>query len=605
MGKNLETKETVLITGATGFLGEYLVRRLVGEYRVLALGRNREKGKLLEAMGALFCPGDFTDDKTCCHYFKNVQYVIHAGALSSVWGKWEDFYKTNVTGTDNVARLCMENGVRRLVYISSPSVYTCKKDQYHIREEQAPRENHLNFYIRSKLLAEELIQGWHKKGLETVILRPRGLIGIGDTSLVPRLMRANRRIGIPLFNGGHNLIDLTCVENAADACRLALTAEKAPGGVFNITNGEPREFRELLEQFLTASGESPRYRNLPFPLIFCLAAFLEWLYRLLKLPGEPPLTRYTACTLGFAQTMDISRAREILGYRPQKALADSIREYGRWLTGIPEKPGLIEKASLYHCGSCTNRLDIIFRGMPRKKRRFPASAVLIRHRSLGNILFDAGYSREIFRGGLLLKLYRLVNPVSLKTGETIAEKIRKEGTDPGSVKTIILSHAHPDHCGGLSQFADYELIASKEVLESLQKPSPRSLVFKSLLPDPGSIRRMRLPGVPLKEHFLCRIFPQVYDLLGDGSIIGVLLPGHCKGQLGIWLPDLNLFLAADACWGSDLIRATPRMRLFPRLIQHNFRTYQDTLYRICRMKKEYPDIRVVYTHQRGKEQTYD
>ena len=59
------SKDTVLVTGATGFLGEYLVRRLTGKYRVLALGRNRDKGRYLEKLGAVFCPGDFTDESQC------------------------------------------------------------------------------------------------------------------------------------------------------------------------------------------------------------------------------------------------------------------------------------------------------------------------------------------------------------------------------------------------------------------------------------------------------------------------------------------------------------------------------------------------------------
>lgn len=92
----LNPQETVLVTGATGFLGEYLVRRLVKKYRVLALGRNKEKGKILEKSGAVFCPGDFTVREQCAQYFKGVHYVVHAGALSSVWGKWEDFFLTNV-----------------------------------------------------------------------------------------------------------------------------------------------------------------------------------------------------------------------------------------------------------------------------------------------------------------------------------------------------------------------------------------------------------------------------------------------------------------------------------------------------------------------------
>ena len=82
--QNQDLRQTVLITGATGFLGEYLVRRLTGEYRVLALGRNRERGRKLEAMGAVFCPGDFTDTETCSQYFKDVEYVIHADRKSVV-----------------------------------------------------------------------------------------------------------------------------------------------------------------------------------------------------------------------------------------------------------------------------------------------------------------------------------------------------------------------------------------------------------------------------------------------------------------------------------------------------------------------------------------
>ena len=629
-----KNRETVLVTGATGFLGKYLVQRLTGEYRVLALGRNREQGQQLEAYGAVFCPGDFTDRKSCASYFEDVHYVIHAGALSTVWGKWEDFYKTNVLGTNLVAELCMENKVRRLVYISSPSIYTKREDQLGIREEQAPRRNDLNYYIKSKLLAEKKIREWSRKGLESVILRPRGLIGIGDTSLVPRLLRANAKIGIPLFNGGHNLIDVTSVENAALACRLAMTAEGAAGKVFNITNGEPTEFRKLLEQFLEAIGEPPRYRELPFKLMYEMAEVLEWLYRTFQLSGEPPLTRYTVCTLGYAQTMDISRAREILGYCPEKTLQETIQEYGAWwkktyknpkaatlknqqsstytsnISNIPYKdtfgkrPGRINQVKLYQCGSCKNNLGIIYGGRAWEWRNFPARVALIQHRELGNILYDAGYSEEIFGDDIWLKLYRLLNPVLLDREDVISEKLKKDGIPLESVKTIILSHAHPDHVGGLSQFSNYELIASGEVLAALKKPSIRNLMFPNMIPPKGCIQKERPTGNQLHSHFLCKYFENVYDLLGDESVIGVLLDGHCKGQLGLWIPDFELFLAADACWGGDLIRDSLHMRLIPRWIQNDYAAYKDSLRRICLMKREHPQIQVVFTHQRGGEQTY-
>lgn len=624
-------KQTVLVTGATGFLGGYLVRRLTKKYRVLALGRNREKGRQLEAYGALFCPGDFTKKEECTPYFEGVDYVIHAGALSTVWGKWEDFYRINVLGTELVAGMCLEKGIRRMVYLSSPSIYTGREDQYDIREEQAPEKNELNFYIKSKIMAEKVIRKWERKGLETVILRPRGLIGIGDTSLVPRILGANAKTGIPLFREGRNLVDITSVENVALACELAMTAEGAAGRVFNITNGEPMAFGKILEQFLEAIGEQPHYRRLPFEVVYGVAGGLEWLYRSFGLAGEPPLTRYTVCTLGYAQTMDIRPAREILGYQPEKTLAESIQEYGVWWKenhrireaggkrgpggsaqsdsvkkaeshakpSDPARPGKVKEVTIYRCGSCTNNIGIMFRGMGWEKREFPARAALICHEEFGNILFDTGYSEGIFRGGPGLWLYRLLNPVHLKKEESISERLKRDGIPLESVKTILLSHAHPDHVGGLSQFSGYELVALEETLDALRRPRVRNLMFSNLVPPKGCIRRQCSPEGRLKDHFLCRYFEEIYDLFGDGSIIGVRLDGHCKGQMGVWIPDVRLFLAADACWGSDFIRATRRMRLLPRLLQNNFSAYEDSLRRICRMKRDYPQIKVIFTHQKG------
>lgn len=619
-------RDTILITGATGFLGGYLVKRLTKEYRVLALGRNRERGEELQKLGAEFCLGDFTDRKTCETYFQDVRYVIHAGALSTVWGKWEDFYRTNVAGTALVAELCLENGVERLVYISSPSIYTEKHDRYGIREEQAPEQNNLNFYIKSKLMAERVLGKMHEKGLGTVILRPRGLIGIGDTSLVPRLLRANGRVGIPLMREGRITVDLTSVENVAQACHLALTAPEADGKVFNITNGEPMEFRTLLERFLAAIGKQPNYRRLPFKAVYGTAGAFEWGYRTLCLPGEPPLTKYTVCTLAFSQTMDISRAREILGYEPEKSLMESIEEYGRWWKekeareerrnpgqhspkaepsqGLPKPPALIDVVKLYHCGSCTNDLHLLFRGHPGEKREFPAMAALIRHRRLGNILFDTGYSEAIYQGGLFHKLYRLLNPVHVRPEQAIDERLKADGISPESIGTIILSHAHPDHIGGLKKFSGYRLVASPGTMKTIDKPGIRDLVFTEMLPreKDGVIRRE--PEKRLTKYFLCQYFEEVYDLFGDGSLIGVVLNGHSPGQMGLWIPDLKLFLAADACWGGDLVRDTRRMRVIPRLIQKDFTEYKKTLQKLCRLKREHPETRIVFSHQRGSEKTY-
>lgn len=330
--------QKVLVTGATGFLGKYLVKQLLEQnYIVYAMGRNQAAGAELVRMGAIFCEADFTDRESCEAYFSGMDAVIHAGALSTVWGPWEDFKKTNVDGTRIVCALCRKYGVKRLVYVSSPSIYSGKEDRFAIKEPEYDPHNGLNNYIRSKILAEKVIAKYHAKGLDTVIIRPRGLIGIGDTSLIPRILKANDKIGIPLFNHGKNKVDITCVENVAHACILAMTAQGVSGECFNITNGQPMAFGKILGMLLKEIHKKPRFLKLPFEAVYGVACLSEGIYNQFKLKGEPMLTRYTVCTLAFSQTLDISKAKEKLGYEPIITLEEGIRNYGKYLLATEYK----------------------------------------------------------------------------------------------------------------------------------------------------------------------------------------------------------------------------------------------------------------------------
>ena len=327
--------EKVLLTGATGFLGGYVIKELSEHegYEVIAVGRNEKRGKELEAFdGVRFVKADITDEEKLGEIFEEERpdYVIHTGALSSAWGKYDDFYQANVKSTVIIGGLCIKYNIKRMVYISSPSIYTAKRDRLDIKEDDFDPGNKLNFYIKTKLLSEKELHALEEKGLDLTILRPRGLIGPGDPSLMPRLMRANGKIGIPLIRKGKIIVDITCVQNVAYACYLAMTTAKAKGMTFNITNGEPSEFAKLLELFCTEAGETAKFLNLPFGLMYVMASIMEGIYTVLPTKKEPVLTRYTVCTLSFSQSLDISKAKEILGFSPKISLAEGIREYGKW-----------------------------------------------------------------------------------------------------------------------------------------------------------------------------------------------------------------------------------------------------------------------------------
>ena len=162
----------VLVTGATGFLGKYLVEELINNgYEVVAQGRKENiLNNLKEQYKVNILKCALNEIK---NIDMNIDYVIHAAALSTVWGKWQDFYDSNVLGTENVIKFCLKNNVRRLIYVSSPSVYSAKFDRFNIKEEDFDKNNKLNFYIKSKILAENLINKIDNKKLETVIIRPR------------------------------------------------------------------------------------------------------------------------------------------------------------------------------------------------------------------------------------------------------------------------------------------------------------------------------------------------------------------------------------------------------------------------------------------------
>ena len=319
----------VLVTGATGFLGKYLVEELLNNgYEVIKQRRKKDFLNDLQKkynIEILRCTLDeIKSIKT------KVDYVIHAAALSTVWGKWEDFYNSNVLGTENVISFCENNNVKRLVYVSSPSIYSSRYDRLDIKEEDYDKNNKLNYYIKSKILAEEVINNNKNQNLEKVIIRPRGLFGIGDTSIIPRLINANRKIGIPLFNNGKNVVDVTCVENVAYSLRLALESEIANGNVYNITNGEPTEFKKILDKLFDELGEKANYRNMNINLMYFVASVIEFNYKLFKIYKEPMITKYNIATLGYSQSLNIESAKRDLGYKPILTLEEGIKKYAEF-----------------------------------------------------------------------------------------------------------------------------------------------------------------------------------------------------------------------------------------------------------------------------------
>ncbi|MDU5144241.1 MAG: NAD-dependent epimerase/dehydratase family protein [Paenibacillus dendritiformis] len=321
-----------LVTGATGFLGMCLARRLHQTgWDVTAVGRDKERGALLTADGIRFLPLDLGDKEAVLRAGERQQAVFHCAGLSTVWGTYADFYAGNVAATEHMIEAAQRHGAQRFVLVSTPSVYFDYTDRLGVGEDSELPARFANDYVRTKYLAEERVREAMKDGLSAIILRPRALFGPGDRALFPRLMRANRERGIPLIDGGRALLDLTYVDNAAEALICCARApESACGEVYNISNGEPIRFVDAVNRLFAEMGETPRYRRVPYRTAFGIAAGMEAAYRLFKLNGEPPFTRYSVGVVSRSQTLDIRKAREKLGYEPRVGLQEGFARFAAW-----------------------------------------------------------------------------------------------------------------------------------------------------------------------------------------------------------------------------------------------------------------------------------
>ena len=320
----------VLITGGTGFLGRRLALKLrsIGD-TVTVLGRNQAIGTELEQSGLRFVAADLRDAQAMKAACQGQDCVFHCGALSSPWGSFNTFYETNVLGTRHLVQGCLAHQIQRLVHVSTSAVYFTYADQLQIPE-SLPWPRPVGPYAKTKQLAEQEIRQAHKQGLSVITIRPRGIFGPGDTAILPRLLRASDRTGIPLIRQGKAVMDLTYIDNVVTALQCCQQApDRLSGRVYNITNGEAIALRDVLAQLAQQLNIELKFKRLSFPIAYGVATAMEAIAKLLG-GSEPILTRYTVGLLTFSQTLAIDAAQHDLGYQPRVSLQQGIVQFADW-----------------------------------------------------------------------------------------------------------------------------------------------------------------------------------------------------------------------------------------------------------------------------------
>ncbi len=328
----------VLVTGGGGFLGRAIVQRLRerGD-RVRSLARNLYPE--LEALGVEQLRGDLADAATATEAAAGCELVFHVAAKAGVWGDYQDYYRANVVGTANVIAACRAHGIDRLVYTSSPSVVFDGKDMEGV-DESVPYPAHFEaHYPRTKAEAEQLVLAANGPMLATTALRPHLIWGPGDNHLVPRILDRGRRGRLRRIGNRPNLVDTLYIDNAADAHLQAADAlavgSPVAGKAYFLAQGEPKPVWEVVDRILAAGGLPPVTRVISPRVAYAAGWLLEKTYSLLRLSGEPPMTRFVARELSTAHWFDLSAARRDFGYHPRISFDEGMQRLAAWLK---EKP---------------------------------------------------------------------------------------------------------------------------------------------------------------------------------------------------------------------------------------------------------------------------
>lgn len=308
--------ETAFVTGGSGFIGGKLVQRLAGEGLVVrALARSDEAAERVAALGAEPVRGELGDRASLEAGAAGADVAFHLAAHLGEWGSWADFERGNVEGTGNALAACRAARVKRFVHCGTEAALMAGEPLVGVDETAPLRPDSRAPYPATKAKAEEAVRRASGEGFETVVLRPRFVWGKGDTTLLPEMVATVESGRFAWVGGGRNVTETTHVDNVVEGLILA-AARGRPGETYFVTDGEPVVFREFVTELLKTQGVEPPDRSLPAWTAAPMARVCEAAWKLLPLPGDPPMTAFRSWLLTQECTIDIAKARTELGYAP-------------------------------------------------------------------------------------------------------------------------------------------------------------------------------------------------------------------------------------------------------------------------------------------------
>jgi nucleoside-diphosphate-sugar epimerase len=317
----------ILITGAGGFLGSYIARELIKKnYQVYSFSRNEHP--LLKELGVTQHFGDLSNYHDVKKAMIGMDAVIHTAGKVGMWGKYSDFYNTNVVGTENILKAVKELKIKKLIYTSTPSVAFGRESLCGVDESTPYPEKYLTHYAATKAIAELMVLKANGPDLCTVALRPHLIFGPGDMNLVPRLLQASKLGRLKMIGDGTNLVDVLYVENAAAAHVMALEklefGHPLAGQAYFLGQG-PVNLWDFINTLLKKANLIPITKKISIKKAYAVGFLIECFLKLFRIHNvHPPMTRFVALQLGKSHYFSHHGLERDLGYKPQISIEEGI-----------------------------------------------------------------------------------------------------------------------------------------------------------------------------------------------------------------------------------------------------------------------------------------
>ncbi len=308
-----QSSKQVLVTGATGFTGGALARKLIerGD-TVVALVRNTANTHALEQLGVRLIYGDISDPAAVARAAQGCEIIYHIAAVYRTAGHPDQYYEAvNVGGVQNVIDAAKLHNVGRTVHCSTIGVHG---DIEEIPSNEESPFNPGDIYQRTKLTGEELFASAMAAGLEGVIFRPGAIYGPGDLRLL-KMFKQIKRGFFPLFGGGQNLYHLSYIDDLCDGIILCGEHPSAVGERFILCSNEYGTLKQLSATIAEhLNVKAPSFAPPIAPLMLA-AKLCELLCKPLGI--DPPLHTRRVEFFVKSRAFDNAKAREMIGYNPK------------------------------------------------------------------------------------------------------------------------------------------------------------------------------------------------------------------------------------------------------------------------------------------------